>query len=153
MVLMGVHTSNVVDEKGFLSGNFSACGGPQTQCCWPHTMRGSGEVLAVISYKPNHSLLGTKQHSACRTRTHAQAPQVSHGPPLSHKKKSDEEFHDWPSDSAASAAEEEATGVRFHRHRQRSELRKCQGVRGVGGVEAVSRSVKAVSRRCRGGVD
>ena len=29
------------------------------------------------------------------------------------KKKSDEEFHDWSSDSAASAAEEEATGVRF----------------------------------------
>ena len=42
IVLMGVHTSNVVDEKGFLSGNFSACGGPQTQCGWPQTMRGSG---------------------------------------------------------------------------------------------------------------
>ena len=60
-------------------------------------------------------MLGTKRQCISHKNTRKRL-----GPPLSHKKKSDEEFHDWSSDSAASAAEEEATAYKIRR-RQRSE--------------------------------
>ena len=63
-------------------------------------MRGSGSYII-------QPLLGTKRQCMSHKNTRKRLKYVTDHHFL--KKKSDEEFHDWSSDSAASAAEEEAT--------------------------------------------